>query len=520
MALVLVSCLWGCAHRRPDPFLYGPQTLQREKAKAPVCFNSPLAECVGDPAQHVYSLASPWRYRFHVDLQHRVCRGEHEARNRFLEGARQIDGDDRSGGLKPVYMGFLNGCSSSTMCEWVLSIAADDDEAIATRRLLLEVVRRNCDRVIDKQRFLRIAADLIAPLPDEPPWQNSTQQERCAELARPQDPWDDLTATNSAGCLDLGEWLDRHRADGPGAVEALARCVDRGEIRYREADCLRELAGLDRQRAVAFVRDHERRGWGIASNTNRYARTLLRFPETGRLEAELARIGLLPGEPAQSVEAGPAPVLANEILESQGRVLRFNPSCSVRYCEHAPLLYRLTRLVAPVLDDLLVVERWPARERIDLGSGPRAVSHRMGGHSVQLHVAAGDEPQTYDREHKEELLDGVRRAMAKPHEMQIYVDGKVYTLPIRNLGEWYDLEALLGALNTILAGLRSELRYVTLAPHCTPCAKVLAGPRNGLITAAFHGLIEVVDPLRELWTLRNFDSQLLNDSRVALAPEE
>ncbi len=51
-----------------------------------------------------------------------------------------------------------------------------------------------------------------------------------------------------------------------------------------------------------------------------------------------------------------------------------------------------------------------------------------------------------------------------------------------------------------------------------PRAWVLAGPREGLIGAAFGGLIEVVDPFKELWALPSFDPELLTREAGAGTP--
>jgi hypothetical protein len=278
------------------------------------------------------------------------------------------------------------------------------------------------------------------------------------------------------------------------------------EIRYQEANCLRELAGLDRERAVALVRSDDRRGWGISSTITRYARTLLRFPEEGQLEAELTRLGLLPTESAPPAVPGQAPVLPEEALEQWGRLADFNPGCAVRYCEHAPLMYQLIDLTSPVLDDVVLEERWPALEEVDLGSGPRKVSTSIGGIPVTMRVAELEDG-SFDRDEHDRLRAAIEGAREQPHALTAYSKGRAYQLHIRNLGEWYDLETLLAGLNSILADRGSDLRYVTLDPHCVPCAKVVAGPGNGLIEAAFEGLIEVADPFKELWTQRGFDPQ-------------
>ena len=126
--------------------------------------------------------------------------------------------------------------------------------------------------------------------------------------------------------------------------------------------------------------------------------------------------------------------------------------------------------------------------------------------TFQVAAAAGaDEDRGYDPEDLDRLRTAALDALEAPHEITIYDRGRVYRLPVRQLGEWYDLEALLGGLNTVLAHRRSPLRYTALEPHCIPCAQVVVGPVDGLIEAAFDGLIEVTDPFRELWTHPRFD---------------
>ncbi|MGD9254051.1 MAG: hypothetical protein PVG92_08980, partial [Holophagae bacterium] len=368
--------------------------------------------------------------------------------------------------------------------------------------------RRWCTEALDPESLNRAAASLGRDLANEPPWTTSTQQARCVEVQRHDDAWQDLIGLFAAGCLDLGQWIESHRHDIDETTAALARCAEGREIRYREADCLRELAGLDRRRAVELVADDDRRGWGTSSKITRYGRVLLRFPEDAQLEAEMQRLGLLPSGPSPDVVPGGSPILPAEVLEHSGRLARFNPGCSVRYCEHAPLMYELIDLASPELDDVVLHERWPALETLDFGAGPRSLSSRVDGISYPLQVAE-TEDGSFDREEHDQLVDAIKSARQQPHELTAYSKGRAYRLRIRNLGEWYDLETLLAALNTILADRNSTLRYITLDPHCVPCAQVVAGPKNGLIDAAFLGLIEVTDPFKELWTHRNFDPQRL-----------
>jgi len=502
---VAVACTIGCAHRGPDPFFYGPGELGSQRAQPPECFSAPLEDCVGDPRQRdaIERLASPWNEDFEPDLAQRLCRGDTQGRRRWIEGASRLAEDDPR---EPVYLELLGHCSEPGFCNWAIETAGGETEALQARRILFEGTRRWCTETLDADQMNRIGSGLGRSVADEPPWITNSNQTRCAQIPRDEDPWQDLAGLHATGCLDLGEWIERHRDDVDAIAAALERCVKGREIRYQEANCLRELAGLDRERAVALVRSNDRRGWGISSTITRYARTLLRFPETDQLESELTRLGLLPAGPLPETVPGRSPVLTEEVLEQSGRLADFNPGCPVRYCEHAPLTYQLMDLVSPALDDIVLEERWPALETVDLGSGPRTVSTSIGGIPVTLRVAE-DEDGAFDRDEHDRLRAAIEDAREQPHELTAFSEGRAYRLHIRNLGEWFDLETLLAGLNTLLADRGSDLRYVALDPHCVPCAKVVAGPRKGLVEAAFSGLMEVADPFKQLWTQPSFDPQ-------------
>ena len=189
-----------------------------------------------------------------------------------------------------------------------------------------------------------------------------------------------------------------------------------------------------------------------------------------------------------------------------GRLSAFNPGYSVRYCEHAPVIYQLIDLASPELEDVVLEERWPALETLDLGSGPKSVSSTIDGMSFPLQVAEMEDG-SFDRDEHDLLVNAIKNARKQPHVLTAYSRGRAYRLHIRNLGEWYDLETLLAGLNTLLAERGSDIRYATLDPHCVPCANVVAGPAAGLIDAAFAGLIETADPFKLLWTQRRFEAQ-------------
>lgn len=290
-----------------------------------------------------------------------------------------------------------------------METAASESEAEPVGRLLLDNVRRWCAGVVESAALDPVGSKLQVLVADETPRVMTTQQELCVEHARHDDPWLDMVELRRAGCLDLGEWIERHRGAVDATASALENCVSGGEIRYQEASCVRELAGLD-----------------------------------------------------------------------PGRALSFNPKCSARYCEHAPLMCSLIGLVSPTLDDVILEERWPALEVVDLGSGPRKVATLVGGIPVTLHVAERADGGI-DRADHDRLWGELARAREQPHMLTVYARGRAYRLELRRIGDTHDLETLLGGLNTLLADCGSALRFATLDAHCVPCSIVVAGPENGLM---------------------------------------
>lgn len=112
VAAAVVASIMGCAHRDPDPFIYGSEEFGRERATPPECFTAPLTDCIGDPGERnaLDCLASPWREDFEPDLAARICRGDGFARQRWLEGARRLGLDDPR---EPVYLELLGHCSAT-----------------------------------------------------------------------------------------------------------------------------------------------------------------------------------------------------------------------------------------------------------------------------------------------------------------------------------------------------------------------------------------------------------------------
>ena len=112
--------------------------------------------------------------------------------------------------------------------------------------------------------------------------------------------------------------------------------------------------------------------------------------------------------------------------------------------EHDGLLARLAALVAPALDDVVFEEVPPA----------------------------GDEMES-----------GACRLCA-------YVRGKLYSLPARNLGDWYDVEAVLNLMNATAKEHGSKARFVGLASQDQTMA-VVGAPAGAIARAIQGGLIEI-----------------------------
>ncbi len=505
--VALLALIAGCAH---DPFFY--TKLPEEETKPPPCFTGPLEACVDAGLEKTPEqlFSSPWRFPFYPDLQHRICQGTANSRERFLAGLGEMWNSEKPQNRKRIYEDFIGYCSSDSFCGWAREIAMDLRENVETRTFFFNMIRKNCDRNVTEELFALPDASVEKEnLKYLNIRRSSTQQEACKSVEHLSDPWADLYNLSRTGCLNFIEWLTLHRNDPNGSRDALERCVLKNEIRYREADCLQALTVIDRQRAVSLIRQDQRRAYGSYSRLNQIATMLQRFPETGSLETELNRLGLVPDRPVPVKKEGLPPVLPTDIFEAYGQMLHFNPACDgQRYCSHAPLLYKLASLASPELDKMIIEEQWPALERIDFGTGTKKISSRFRALSVPLNVREKD--GSFDREHHEELISAIKKALDKPHVINIYLGGYAYRGQIRNLLGWYDLESLIGGLNYILSVSGSRKRFVALQPYCTPCARVLAAPGKGLMNGVFEGLIEVVEPFENIWTEPGFDPRLLD----------
>jgi hypothetical protein len=192
--------------------------------------------------------------------------------------------------------------------------------------------------------------------------------------------------------------------------------------------CFLHLAALDRAAAVAQAKGRDTPA----------ARALTAFPTAGALEAELDKLGF-------TQRGSRAPLLgvsADAELAARGRVTRFDTETGQFPNEHDGLLAELAVLAAPALDDVLFTEDAPRESQMDSGA----------------------------------------------YRLTAYAGGRAYRVDAQNLGDWYDMNAVIGLLNAVLVAKGSAMRFVVL-PTGDQAAEVLVGPGSGITSLADRGLL-------------------------------
>jgi hypothetical protein len=197
--------------------------------------------------------------------------------------------------------------------------------------------------------------------------------------------------------------------------------------------CLRHLAAVDRPaaREVAL-----RLGEACGPELLEAQRALLRFEKADELATYLDGLGLK-GAPRLALTA-------RELLDLRGRVSVFDTETDQFPNEHDSLLRSLSALAGPALAGAVFEE-----------------------------VAAPDGQGEYT--------------------LHAYLDGQRYTAKAANLGDWYDVGAVLGLLNSLCRERASAVRFVAL-PTLDQTTAVLAGDEAGLTSLIADGLLLLAAP--------------------------
>ena len=82
---------------------------------------------------------------------------------------------------------------------------------------------------------------------------------------------------------------------------------------------------------------------------------------------------------------------------------------------------------------------------------------------------------------------------AVPYQLDAWLDGLHYRLPAQNLGDWFDLDTVVGLLNTLLAARKSEVRVLPLATD-EQLAQLAIAPQASLLRAVQAGVLRSDNP--------------------------
>lgn len=100
-----------------------------------------------------------------------------------------------------------------------------------------------------------------------------------------------------------------------------------------------------------------------------------------------------------------------------------------------------------------------------------------------------------------------------PYELVARMDGKVHRVPAENLGDWYDVTAVLRLLDTLIAARKADARLVVLDTQ-DQTAIVVGGPRNAIGEALRLGLIRSGDAEKPAAAGKAFEAEVLQSLRT------
>jgi hypothetical protein len=183
--------------------------------------------------------------------------------------------------------------------------------------------------------------------------------------------------------------------------------------------------------------------------------------DAGVLADRLRGLGLLGPEPFPLPENTFRAHTAADILEAAGRALAFDAETGQFPNEHDHPARELARLCKPALDGAVFAET-PPRDFDDPGE----------------------------------------------YWIDAWVAGEHLSTPAENLGDWYDVNAVVGLVNESLRAAKSDCRLLVL-PAEGQVAIVAAGPAAALLAAIREGLLTPADADLARKLGRQFEDQVL-----------
>jgi hypothetical protein len=191
-------------------------------------------------------------------------------------------------------------------------------------------------------------------------------------------------------------------------------------------------------------------------------RSLRRFASRAEVEAAVRPVGTL------RAAAGPESwITPAELLAERGSAHWFDVETGMYPNEHDGLLAELAALAGPPLSEVVFAELAPPLEgAADPTSWAADVVVTDGGEVLRPPDAGGS------------------------YRLFAWTGTERFEVAAQDLGDWYDLGAVLGLLNTLARALGQEVRYVTL-PTGDQTAIVLAAPGPALQAAVADGLLRL-----------------------------
>jgi len=469
-----------------------------------------------------------------ADVMARLAAGDATTRTRFAAGAEAAGaGGHLPRALKGWYVGRLGYTPSAATCAWLKGLAADEERPSA-REVALEALTRCNDPTLaplydgardavflDWAQSLRGDAELpwlprLAKVVHATAVDVSTNDYQLRQLgfllARVEGP-DGVTAVEAiqeelkdprrAALIGIGmlraktpsgrrlgeksceqlpdEALCRHResrrapdaetgltATGAGtsaSAPQLSACVRSKAAEYKRRSCLAALTEVDRSAAVHAARDvlkgareRDPSAWSLTT----LARQLVAYPEAGALEARLDALGLTANARALPDEDLEPALDVPSLLVARGRAHWFDVETGQYPNEHDALLYALAAIASPALDEARFEEIAPSAEPTD----------------------------------------------EAPYLLHAYLGGKRYSVAAENLGDWYDVEAVLGLLNALLIAEGSDVRF-TNTPTGDQTAIVIAAPKRAFAALIADGLLERGRPGQGMEDGKAFEQRVL-----------
>ena len=194
-------------------------------------------------------------------------------------------------------------------------------------------------------------------------------------------------------------------------------------------------------------------------------RTLERYETRQAIVDKLRELGLLDGEAPTEGWLGAA-----DLLTMTGRVHAFDCETGMYPNEHDGLLAELAAMAGPPLSGVAFLESAPPLEVV-------GEAGELG--EPVIDVVIGDDGRVWEA--------------PSPHGSYIlhaFTGTERLSVAAEDLGDWYDLNAVLGLLNTTARHLDQDLRFVTL-PTGDQTAMVLAAAPATIQAAVDAGLLRI-----------------------------